>query len=116
VQKLKLTRKHTIRSEGIFKFRQRSKREPQPNFFRDAPKLQFEQFIREKIELRMSILTEQLELRREKFEVDLYYDWGYYERQWNYSQVESIINAQATKPLKQEPPVDPLQMLLGGVP
>jgi len=50
----------------------------------------------------MAILSEQLELRREKFEVDLYYDWGYYEREWNYSQVESIINDQAVQPHKKE--------------
>ena len=49
----------------------------------------------------MAILLEQLELRREKFEVDLYYDWGYYEKQWNYSQVESIINRQAKEPEKK---------------
>lgn len=107
-----------MRSEGVFKFRQRSRRSPQPNFLREAPKLQFEQFIREKIERRMAILLEQLELRREKFEVDLYYDWGYYEKQWNYSQVESIINAQATQPENKEcaNSTDPLQLLLGGFP
>lgn len=44
--KLKLMRKNTMRHDGLFKARKRNFREPRPNFMRDVPKLQFEQFIR----------------------------------------------------------------------
>lgn len=40
----------------------------------------------------MAILQEQFEMLKEKFEVDLYFDWSFYDKFWNYSNIEKIIN------------------------